>query len=98
MPSESELLESIYETIREFNGQLPPDARLACAPETVLVGDGGVLDSLGLINFLVMLEDSLEAGLGRRVTLLDERYMSAEDGPFRTVRSLARHAAAEAAK
>lgn len=91
----NEILAAIYDVIREFNGQLPPDRRLVCAPETVLVGDGGVLDSLGLINLLVLLEDVLSAHVGVRVVLLDELHMSAVDGPFRTVGSLANHVAAQ---
>ena len=91
----SGILAVIYDTIREFNGQLPPRQRLACAPETVLVGDGGVLDSLGLINLLVLLEEALSAHVGTRIVLLDELYMSAVNGPFRTVGSLANHVAVQ---
>lgn len=91
MPPESEYLDLIYEVVRDFNGQLPPDQRLVSAPETVLIGDGGVLDSLGLINFLVLAEDALTERLGQRVTLLDEKLMGAEGGPFETIGSLARY-------
>lgn len=91
MSHDNEILDCIYEAIRELNGQLPPEERLTTAPETVLQGEGAALDSLALINFLVLLEDGVEARLGRRVVLLDERHMAAENGPFRTVETLAAH-------
>lgn len=90
MATETEILGMVYEVIREFNAQLSPESRLGCSPDTVLVGEAGVLDSLGLINLLVILEDALNERLERRVLLLDEQLIR-EDGPFRTVGALARY-------
>lgn len=97
MPPKSEYLDVIYGAIREINAQMPPDQRLAAAPDTILVGEGGVLDSLGLINLLVLVEEGLSSRTGSTVTLLDERYMGVQDGPFRTVGSLAEYVDAQVA-
>lgn len=81
----------IYRTIDIVNHQLPPDRRLARAAETVIVGAGGVLDSLGIVNFVVALEEHVGDALGRSVQLLDADLIAAESGPFRTVDTLAAH-------
>ena len=90
-PTQHDILECIYDALRELNGQFPPEQRLAAVPETALQGGASRLDSLGLINLLVLIEDGLETRVGRRVALLDERHMAAETGPFRTVQTLAVH-------
>ncbi len=87
------VLQAIYQTIGEINDQLPTQKRLPSAPETVLVGENGQLDSLGLINLLVILEASLETILGRRVNVFDEALLSDPQGPMATVGSLANYIA-----
>lgn len=84
------IFEAVYAAIRESNGLMQPDQRLVCTPETVLLGEEGTLDSLGLINLLVLIEEEVGTRLGRTVTLLDERHMS-PGGPFTTVGSLIRY-------
>jgi hypothetical protein len=87
-------LRAIYQTIVELNRQLPAQQCLAAAPETVLVGEKGQLDSLGLINLLVNLEDNVAATLGRRVKVFDEELLADAKGPMATVGTLAAHIAA----
>jgi acyl carrier protein len=85
------VLEAIYHTIGVLNGQLPAQKRLPAAPSTVLMGEKGQLDSLGLITLLVTLEDELEATLGRRVKVFDEALLADPKGPLANVGSLADH-------
>jgi len=70
-----------------LNRQLPVPQRLARQADTVLVGIGGPLDSLGIVNFVHTLEQKVEEAAGRPVTLLDADLLAA-DGPFRTVEAL----------
>jgi acyl carrier protein len=88
------VLEAIYHTIGELNGQLPADQQLLAAPDTVLMGEKGHLDSLGLIALMVNLEDALEAALGRRVKVFDEALLADPRGPMATIGTLADHIAA----
>jgi acyl carrier protein len=60
--------------------------------ETALLGDGGLLDSLGLVNLLVDVEQALEDETGAVVTIGDDRAVSASHSPFRTVGTLADYA------
>lgn len=62
------------------------------AEDTVLVGQGARLDSLGLVTLIVDVEQRIGDEAGVRVTLADERAMSAAKSPFRTVGSLVDHA------
>ena len=84
-------LELIYATIDVVNQLLPPAKRLARRPATVIVGAGGSLDSLGIINFVLALEEHASDALGRPVQLLNAEVLAAEDTPFRTVDTLATH-------
>ncbi|MFO7652357.1 MAG: acyltransferase [Candidatus Krumholzibacteriia bacterium] len=61
----------ILAALDETNRQLPPDQQLPVEPQTVLYsrGNGQGLDSLGLINFVIICEQKLDEELGRTVEL-----------------------------
>ncbi len=82
-------MQLISEAIDIINQQMPPARRLTTSAQTVIAGAGGSLDSLGLLNFIIMLEEKAGAVLGHDVRLLDESSVIDEQGPFRTVDTLA---------
>ena len=84
----------VCESIDVVNRQLPSSRRLQKDPRTVIAGSGGSLDSLGLINFVITLEEKVSDAIGSPVQLLDESAMIDDQGPFRTVASLASFVAA----
>ncbi|MEW6749579.1 MAG: acyl carrier protein [Candidatus Latescibacterota bacterium] len=81
----------VYDTLGNLNRQLPVGQRLSLAEDTVLCGDGQGLDSLGLVNLIVGVEERLRAELGCEVNLGDEAVAELADSPFRTVASLVRY-------
>jgi len=81
----------IYRTVDIVNQQLPADRRLARRPDTVIVGAGGALDSLGIVNFIVALEEHVRDAQGRSVDLLDFDLIAAERSPFHTIDTLTAH-------
>jgi len=81
----------VYDAIDVVNRQLPAARRLRKAPETVIVGPGGTLDSLGVVNFVLALEEKAAAA-GAAVMLLQED-MLLEESPLRTVASLSQYLA-----
>ena len=87
-------LRLVFETIDAVNPQLAPARRLAKAADTVIVGPGGSLDSLGIVTFVVALEERVGDELSRSVQLLDETALSDPGGPFHTVGSLADYVSA----
>lgn len=62
-------------------------------PGSILFGPGGVLDSLGLVELVLGVEEALHDRYGVLVTLADERAMSQRRSPFRSVQALADYAA-----
>jgi acyl carrier protein len=83
--SSDAISEVLYACIDQANAMLPREAKLEKAPSTVLVGEGGVLDSLGLINLLVNLEEGLRSRFGLEHACLDEALLVDVDGPYRSV-------------
>lgn len=88
--NEDGVLELVYEAMDEINEHLMVTAQLPKAQDTIILGEGGSLDSLGVVNLLAAIEDKLEAGGNTRISPLsliaDEE--SAEN--LRTVDTLVR--------
>ncbi len=78
----------IYAAIDEINQLRPQAERLEKSNDTVLLGISGKLDSLGLVNFIVATEMNLEEAFGVSLNLADDKAMSQEKSPFRTVGTL----------
>ena len=82
------ILNLIYVTLDEYNEQLSDELQLEKSSDTELFGQGSSLDSLGLINLIVAVEQNIEDKFDVTITLADERAMSQETSPFRTVGTL----------
>ena len=78
----------IYDAIDELNQQRPEMDRLQKMPETALFSESGPLDSLGLVNFVVAVEDIFENEFGYSISLMDERSRSQEANPFQSIETL----------
>ena len=89
MPDKTTVLELMQRAVDELNEQRPPDAQISKTPDTVLFGKGGQLDSLGLVNLTVAIEERLADDLEIDVTIADEKAMSQSRSPFRTLDALA---------
>jgi acyl carrier protein len=77
-----------------LNGQLPSSGQLVKSPATRLFDPaGGALDSLGLVNLIVALEQTLEDDHGLTLSLADETARTDGRNPFETVDTLAHHIA-----
>ena len=85
---ENYYLEVIYKCVETINNDLPETLRLSPEPHSVLIGQGGVYDSLSVINLLVAIEDALNTS-GEQVMLLDEDLVTDFDGPYSTLYKLA---------
>ena len=55
---------------------------------TKLFGGDGVLNSLGLVSFIVSVEEALEDEFGISIRLADEKAMSRRTSPFSRVSNL----------
>jgi acyl carrier protein len=88
-----EIARSLFNVIDEFNRTLPPEKRLKKAADTTFFGENGTLDSVGLVNLIVATEQRIEEDFGIPISLADERAMSQENSPFRTVDTLVNYIA-----
>jgi hypothetical protein len=82
-------LQVVYDAIDILNRQLPQSRRLTKSPDTIIVGPSGTLDSLGIVNFVLAVEERAGEVAGAPVRLLDEGAMLDANGPFRNVQTLA---------
>lgn len=78
----------IYNVIDDLNAQLPGDSKLEKGSDFVLFGSTGYLDSLGLVSLIVGIEDKINAEYGYTISLADEKAMSQESSPFKTIGTL----------
>jgi acyl carrier protein len=83
------IYECLYAAIDEVNRDRDGKPPLAKAPETPIHGDESALDSLGLVNFVVAAEENIEQEFGLMLMLADDRSLSQEPSPFRSVQALA---------
>jgi D-alanine--poly(phosphoribitol) ligase subunit 2 len=78
----------IFKCIEELNRQLSPESKLQNSLDAILVGEGGALDSLGLITLIVSLEEAVQEETGICMALLEEELLVDSEGPFHTVGSI----------
>lgn len=83
------IVAAIYRAVDWINGELPPDRQFIKAPETRLLGSQSVLDSMRLVSLIVTIEREVEDAFGVALTLADERALSMNASPFRSIQSLA---------
>lgn len=96
MKSRAEILSLVHSAVEELNQSLDHPVAIVDGEEAALYGRGGVLDSLDLVNLILLVEEkSAEAGLS--VTLADDRAMSQFRSPFRSIGSLTDYVVALAA-
>ena len=93
MINNGKIIQSIMDAIDEINERYPEEKRLSKSVDTVLTGESGKLDSLGLVSFVVSVEERIQNDLGVNISLVDE--LGNVDGPLRTPETLAEHIANE---
>ena len=88
MSSEEKILDIIYKCADELNKQLPEEGRVSKSKSTSIVGNDSVLDSLGLVMFLVNIEEQIRH-LDIECNLLDAFTSQSDETPFATIGSMA---------
>ncbi len=78
----------VREAIGEINLQRGADEQLGCGEGDLLFGPAGPLDSLGLVQLIVELENRLEEASNQRVNLADEELLARDESPFASAGAL----------
>jgi D-alanine--poly(phosphoribitol) ligase subunit 2 len=83
--SRDELVGLVLKLLKEHFEESGEKVDLNEGEMTKLFGGDGLLNSLGLVSFIVALEESLEDEFGISVLLADEKAMSRRTSPFSRV-------------
>jgi acyl carrier protein len=81
------VIASLKDTIEQFGTEHAGEVNA----DTVIVGQGAALDSIGVVSLVVDIEQRLETDHDISVTLASEKAMSQRSSPFRTCAVLADH-------
>jgi len=87
--SRETILNAVFIAIDDINQLRASDKQIPKSKETVLFGTFGSLDSLGLVSLIVSVVEQIQEIFGVPIVLADERAMSQQRSPFRSVESLA---------
>lgn len=82
-------MDCIYAAVDEANLDRGDEPPLQKAPDTPIHGSASGLDSLGLINFIVAVEENVENATGVPIVLGDDRALAQEPSPFSSIGVLA---------
>ena len=82
------ILKLIYSIIDEHNLLNPEDLQLEKSFETPLFGNESNLDSLGLVNFLVEVENIIKENINQDICVINEELFLDENGPYDNVKTL----------
>jgi acyl carrier protein len=85
---QARITSAIFRAIHVINEQLPREKRLGSAFDTVLWGSDAGLDSLGLVNLIVAVEESIAEEFGTSISLLNHTFALEPEISFLTVGSL----------
>lgn len=81
------LTEILFPAVNEARPMLG-SAKLEPSPAAPLLGEGG-LDSMGLVRFIVVVEELIQDRTNVALTLVSDKAMSRRSSPFRTLQTLA---------
>lgn len=85
------LTQAVFRAVEQVNRARPPQRRLVRSLTSVLIGSESVVDSLGLVNLIVAVEEQIEDEFGIAITLADERARARAENPLATLGSLVRY-------
>ena len=83
-------LNLIFSSVKDLNKQQPPESKLKIKKNELLIAEKSNLDSLGLVTLLIIIEDKIKKDLNKKIVLVNDKLISVENTPFKTIDSLAR--------
>ena len=82
------ILELLYSSIDEYNQMNPESLKLEKSLQTSLFGKESNLDSLGLLSFLVEIENIIKKNINEDICIIDEKFFLDENSPYDNVETL----------
>jgi acyl carrier protein len=87
-PSHDGVVNLVYEAVARTNEELEPELAIEARPDELLIGPGTKLDSLGFVSLILEIEELVHERLGITLELVNDRALSQERSPFRTLGTL----------
>jgi len=84
---------AFFAALDEVNRLLPAERKVGKSLDVALLGADSDLDSLGLVNLVVALEQKIDDAFGVSVALVSPESMSRKESPFRNGGALVEYAA-----
>lgn len=84
----SKITDIILSSIEEFNDSSDLDSPISNDLEVKLFGSSGQLDSIGLVNLIVIIEEQIDDELDINISIASEKAMSQKRSPFRSIAAL----------
>ena len=85
MEQKQKITNLVFSVIDEINRELSKDEHIIKSLDSVIYGSNGQLDSLGLVNFVVAVEQKIEDVFEKSINLADDKAMSEKNSPFQTI-------------
>jgi acyl carrier protein len=82
----------VLHAVEELNADLEQPVDLSNGSDAALYGEDGVLSSLSLVTLLISIEQDIEDQFDVTISLADDRAMSREHSPFRSLGALTEYA------
>tara|TARA_B100000963_G_C22136594_1_gene455675 strand:+ start:213 stop:503 length:291 start_codon:yes stop_codon:yes gene_type:complete len=89
MKLEEKILAAVYKTIDNMNDQL--DLKIEKSYETVIIGQGSKLDSLGVFTFVTDLEDQIENDFNQSISLINDDFLNGNTEHLENVNQLQKY-------
>ena len=83
-----DIIDVIIETIKDFNEDLDEKDKLPIELNQPIYGNESSLDSLGLVSFIICLEQAIENKFDQAISLADEKAMSQKSNPYENINAL----------
>lgn len=83
------VVKAIFNAIEEINPQLEAGRQLTQSEDALIYGEGAPLDSLNLVNVIMLVEQHIMDLSGEELVLASEAAMSRKRSPYRSVAALA---------
>jgi acyl carrier protein len=82
----------VFRAIDELNAELPPSEQVKKSLATVLLGEGGSVDSMGFLSLAMYLQKAVLDAYDVPIAIADESLLAGAS-PFHTVETLVQHLA-----
>ncbi len=80
--------EMVVGVLEAMNAEFPENQAIGLSDATVLVGPAGSLDSLGLVDLVMRLQEVILEEYGVPVAIAGDAVLHSSGSPFRTIEAL----------